>query len=374
MRYDVKGWCPSALRPMLSGDGYLLRIRLPLGRLASPQGVGLANLARDLGSGVIELTNRANLQIRGLAEDSLNPASEILAELGLLDPARERAPSVIVSPFAQEEDYALARALEAAMIDAPELPGKFGIAVDTGPLPVLANTPADIRLERDASGQIILRLDGQDQGTPGTLDHTPQMVREVIQWYALQGGTDRMAELTRGEATRSAPFSPTQPAQMPLSPPAPGLSDRGILVGATFGRLPADAFEALAATGALRATPWRMLLREGTKPLPDHPALITSDDPVLRVSACTGAPGCAQGLQPTHALAMQTARHLAPGQSLHVSGCSKGCAHPKAADLTLVGTTKGYDLITSGTARDAPTQSGLSPAHILNLLNPERRS
>ena len=222
MRYDVKGWCPSALRPMLSGDGYLLRIRPPLGRLTSPQGVGLANLARDLGSGVIELTNRANLQIRGLAEDTHNPASEILAELGLLDPARERAPSTIVSPFAQEEDYALARALEAAMTDAPELPGKFGIAVDTGPLPVLANTPADIRLERDASGHIILRLDGQDQGTPATLDHAPQMVREVIQWYALQGGTDRMAELTRGGATRSAPFSPTQPAQMPLSPPTPG--------------------------------------------------------------------------------------------------------------------------------------------------------
>ena len=31
----VYGWCPGALRPMMSGDGLVVRIRAPLGRLTS---------------------------------------------------------------------------------------------------------------------------------------------------------------------------------------------------------------------------------------------------------------------------------------------------------------------------------------------------
>ena len=33
----VYGWCPGALRPMMSGDGLVVRIRAPLGRLTSEQ-------------------------------------------------------------------------------------------------------------------------------------------------------------------------------------------------------------------------------------------------------------------------------------------------------------------------------------------------
>ena len=62
--YDIKGWCPGALRPMASGDGLVLRIRARNGRLTPDQAQGIAGLARQHGNGLIDLTSRANLQLR----------------------------------------------------------------------------------------------------------------------------------------------------------------------------------------------------------------------------------------------------------------------------------------------------------------------
>jgi precorrin-3B synthase len=45
---------------------------------------------------------------------------------------------------------------------------------------------------------------------------------------------------------------------------------------------------------------------------------------------------------------------------LHVSGCAKGCAHPRAAPVTLVGRDGLYDLVLGGTASDLPASSGLT--------------
>ncbi len=116
-----------------------------------------------------------------------------------------------------------------------------------------------------------------------------------------------------------------------------------------FGQMTAQTLAALADLGPLRITPWRMVLVEGAAQMPDLPDLITApDDPLLRVIACTGAPGCAQALGPTRPLARALAPHLTG--ILHVSGCAKGCAHPRPAPLTLTATPHGYTLIRNGTA------------------------
>ena len=91
-------------------------------------------------------------------------------------------------------------------------------------------------------------------------------------------------------------------------------------------------------------------------------------DPLLRATACTGAPGCPQGLGETRQLARSLAPHLPAGRALHVSGCAKGCAHPGPADLTLVATPEGYDLIANGTASDTPAHRSLRPDAIPDLL------
>ena len=72
----VKGWCPGALQPMPSGDGLIVRIKPFCGALSLDQARGLAETAQRLGNGHIDLTRRANLQIRGLAEADLRPALE----------------------------------------------------------------------------------------------------------------------------------------------------------------------------------------------------------------------------------------------------------------------------------------------------------
>ena len=40
--------------------------------------------------------------------------------------------------------------------------------------------------------------------------------------------------------------------------------------------------------------------------------------------------------------------------ALHVSGCAKGCAHPAAAPVTLVGSDDGAGLVIDGRAGDEP--------------------
>ena len=60
----IKGWCPGALRPMQSGDGLVVRVRPFGGRLDAAQISGLAHLAEHHGNGLIDVTSRANLQIR----------------------------------------------------------------------------------------------------------------------------------------------------------------------------------------------------------------------------------------------------------------------------------------------------------------------
>src|SRR5258707_15227657 len=86
---EVKGWCPGALRPMLSGDGLIVRLRPFCGAFRLEQARGLADLARRLGKGHSDLTRRANLQLRGLVEDPLPQLHAALGQLGLVGPDAE---------------------------------------------------------------------------------------------------------------------------------------------------------------------------------------------------------------------------------------------------------------------------------------------
>jgi precorrin-3B synthase len=54
-----------------------------------------------------------------------------------------------------------------------------------------------------------------------------------------------------------------------------------------------------------------------------------------------------------------------PGASLHVSGCAKGCARPRAATATLTAAPDGWSLIREGAADARPLLRGLSQADAL---------
>ena len=369
--WEIKGWCPGALRPMQSGDGLVTRIRPPLGRLTPQQAQAIAEAAQSHGNGIIDLSARANLQLRGVTEASHPRLIADLRAQGLIDPdiETESLRNLIVTPFSDAETNALATTLTAALTRMPHLPGKFGFALDTGPRPVLTDASVDIRVERATDGRLILRPDGHPLGQPVT-DLAKDAV-DMANWFVQSGGITngrgRMAALiARGTVPPGCTLAPADP----LATPSPCLHPDGALVALAFGQMRAETLQALAALGhELCPTPWRMLLLVGATELPAIPGLITDPtDPILRITACTGAPGCPQGLGDTRNLARDLALHLAPDQTLHISGCAKGCAHPSATKTTLTATGQGYDLIRNGTAHDTPSLTGLTPQAIQDHL------
>ena len=60
--------CPGVLRPHLAADGAMVRIRIPGGQTTGAALGRLGALATAYGSGLLQLTSRGSLQIRGLAD------------------------------------------------------------------------------------------------------------------------------------------------------------------------------------------------------------------------------------------------------------------------------------------------------------------
>ncbi len=376
----IQGWCPGALRPMPSGDGLVVRVRPTLGHLTPLQAQGLAGLAQQYASPVLELTSRANLQLRGVCPDSYPALISGLRSLGLLDERAdvEARRNLLLSPFWTGSDGtpAICEALNQALAapDAPNLPGKFGFAIDLGAEPVLRGASADIRLERWGD-QVLVYADGAATGACLPLAQAAQSAMELARWFVASGGVvngrGRMANLIQRQVLPT-PFTTTHVPETPAHAATVGNSATGMVVGLEFGQLPSETLHQLAALAPLRITPWRGLVLEGLHTAPDLPELITHpDDPRMRVMACTGAPGCTQALGPTRALARFLAPLLPAGRTAHVSGCSKGCAH-HCATLTLVASDKDYHLIEHGTAQSAPDATGLDAAGIAAYLEQQR--
>lgn len=380
----IKGWCPGALRPMDSGDGLVVRLRLPLGRMTPAEARGLAAASRRHGSGQIELSGRGNLQLRGVSAASHPALLSDLAALGVLDPdlETEARRNILISPFRSAGDgaEALARALALRLMELPPLPAKFGFVIDTGPQRHLAGAPGDLRLERGTSGGLILRADGAPLGVPVTADGAIPALINLAHWFVASGGVregrGRMRALTeRGILPPGAAEAPAALA----APAVPGPVEGGVLAGFEFGSFPAERLEDLATLNLpMLLTPWRMILIEGAAELgrlATIPGLIlTPGSPLLRVRACPGAPFCPQALGPTRALARALAPLVPEGRLLHVSGCAKGCAHPFAADATLVAAPGGYAL---GRGQSAPEVRGaaLTAEELLqkpDIFDPER--
>lgn len=389
---QIKGWCPGALRPMASGDGLVVRVRPPLGKLNAVQAHGLGEAAQRLGNGVLEMTTRANLQIRGVANANLPELHAQLRDLDLLDasPELEAKRNIILNPFRTPQDLhheaiaiALTKGLSAS--DLPPLPGKFGFLIDVSPgYRHLSGISADIRIESSGDG-LIVRADGPDTGRlSSSVTDAVEAALKMARWFVTSGGIGadgrgRMRNHLANGVKLAADLVGDARAN-PAAPKAkPGPNPFGVCAAAAFGQLPAERLGWLAnhAPDGLLQTPFRMILARGAIELPDVPDLITDPDAALmRVYACTGAPGCPQGLSQTRDLAAQLADRLPTDTTtLHVSGCAKGCAHPAPTDLTLTATGPGqFDLIQNGRAGDASARTGLSVAQVsdaLELLNKE---
>lgn len=361
-----RGWCPTAWRPMMAGDGLLVRVRPPLGRLTVAQALALSEAAHRHGNGRIDLTNRAALQIRGVTEQSHRPLLDQLIALDLTDadPAREARRNFLLTPDwrAGDDTHSIAQSLLAHLDDLPDLPPKIGIAVDTGPAPSLTGVPADFRFERSATGALLLRAEGHALGTPTSIATAAQDLVKLVRWFLESGGA-----ISGRMARHGAPL-PLSPERAPASPSplhqiltqAPGLFH-----GIPFGQLDRDTLATLAGqqgVAALRLTPWRGLILEGGTTAAGH----DPSDPLLRVDACPGAPACPQASVATRDLAARLVPHVEG--SLHVSGCAKGCARPRPADIVLTGREGRFDLAYRARAGSPPARTDLTPDQIVALF------
>ena len=253
----VRGWCPSAWRPMVAGDGLLLRVRPPLARLTRAQALLVAELATAYGNGAIDLTRRAALQLRGFDEAGWRTAVDRLVSAGLVDPdpAIEGVALTVAPDWREGDDtHRVAFEMTARRGELPALPAKFGIAVDAGERSVLGDTPADLRLERGDEGGLILRADGRATGTRLTRGREVEAVVALAEWFAASGGT------AAGRMARHAAVLPDWASES-VAPLVRKAAFEQVAPG--FGRLTSAALAALADDAeALRVTPWRSLLME----------------------------------------------------------------------------------------------------------------
>jgi precorrin-3B synthase len=377
-----RGACPTVFAPMASGDGLLARVKPPGSRLSADAARALASAAAACGNGVIELTSRGNIQVRGLTEASAPGFARAMVSAGLAstDPAVERRRNVLVAPLADAATRALATALEVRLADAAlaGLPDKFGFVVDGGGGLPLDTASGDVRLRSDGARWLVW-CDGAPTATMCDAAEALELTLMIAAAFlALSPRERRMRGAAQWQdLLRMTGAFPNVVAPTPARPPrCIGRLGRGFGIGLPFGSTDAATLAALAEFAPLWVSPWRAFIIEK----PFSPAagegwvrgrvLITDpSDPRLALAACPGRPACAHAHADTRGDAARLAA-LLPGIRAHLSGCAKGCAHPAAAPVTLVAGADGYALVRNGRAADAAERTGLSLADAAALLPP----
>ncbi len=406
-----RGWCPSTLKPMETGDGWLVRLHPPGARLTPAQLRRIAALATRHGNGLIEISARGNMQLRGVTAQSHPELVATLLAERLVDEHEGDGPQrlTLVSPLACPphpsgasrsdliDALALAAAIEARGRDVAGLPAKFAVIVDGGGASSLDALAGDIRMVATAPGRVAIALADRLWFGPVAEGEAAAAVARTMAGFAARraqapDALRRMGEFATAELSALCDLPLTEPPPQRPAPRRAGLfavhASHAALVGLPFGRVEAAALDRLARAAEtlgcpeIRLSPWRGLAFRGlseadaTTLLESAAAdglIVRDDDARLSVQACAGAPACSRAEAPAMADAARLAQALAPdlaaGLTLHVSGCVKSCARPAASDLTLVGEGGRYRVVIGGGARDSALAT-LDLSALLTRLQP----
>ncbi len=372
---------------MASGDGLLLRVRPRRGRISVAQLQGLARAAAAHGNGIIELTRRASLQLRGVSPESLPDLQAELRRLELAEGSRavERQPVLLLCPLAGLDPRSallepLAAELERVLAQ-PALQGlseKLLLALSGGS-DVLARLEADVSIELSADLPGVAQLgvassSGQVELGSYPSSEVPLVVERLLGLLGATAGAARMRALlaARGVAGLRAALEPLRLSAAPrfarfsvpplgFHPAQPGGS-AWLGLQLPFGSAPAAAWLGLAelardfGSAEARLMPGRCVLLPGVREAERAELLqrarqhfiVERPTPWLELVACSGAPACRSASVDTRALALELAPLLRTGlrrsATLHVSGCEKGCAWGGPADITLLHGPDGYRL------------------------------
>ncbi|WKD61167.1 ferredoxin-nitrite reductase [Corynebacterium ciconiae DSM 44920] len=352
--------CPGALTMHQAADGFIGRIRIAGGRASSAHLAALAQLAEEHGDGDIHVTTRGNVQIRGISEREA--FSSAVCELGLVpSSAHDKIRNIIASPLAPALDQLVAR-LDEGLLASTEVTGLSGrtlFGLDAGDGAITANHP-DFGIQIHSETEAIVVLGGVPTVLSALIDATPQiLVAAAEQWQRIRGDHWRVQENPelRDELLRHLETLPEvsrtsttlEVAQRAKADEAPigwlersdGLVDLGASL--PFGVLSARVARMLAATDKpVRITPWAGVvvceLHEDeaeavAKVLAPQGLVFDRRSPWLRVTACTGLPGCTKSRSDVRGDALSAIRtHALPdpttADAVHFSGCERRCGHP----------------------------------------------
>ncbi|MBF8724013.1 precorrin-3B synthase [Pseudomonas guariconensis] len=385
--------CPGLWRIVDARDGGICRIKLPGGLLQAGQAEAVADAAERFATGVIEATNRANLQIRGIGNDRQGLVQCLLdAGLGPRDAAFDDVRNLMLSPLAGLDPAMLLDTRPLAgeilrMLEATprlhELSAKFAIQLDGGEDLAMLEHPHDLWLAAMTLDQRTWLAFGL-AGCPGqALGAVPveqglALVQAVLVRFLDLAGPQqsRMRQLLADcsvdafidglglEIRRDAAVLGWSRAPARASWLGPLAQRQGMALGVAppLGRLTANQLRGIAGVartagdGSLRLSPWQSLVIPNLDPTRLDQAqaelhalglLWHADHPLARLTACTGSSGCAKALADTKADAQTLAPLLRAGRpgSVHVSGCLRSCAAAHVAPATLLARSPGrYDL------------------------------
>ncbi len=401
-------------------DGSICRVKLTFGDLSAEQARQVAEAAKRFGNGVIEITNRANLQIRGVqpeAEASLIRAL-LDAGLGPLTDKGDDVRNVMISPVAGLDTNTVdirplaLRLLQILQTNASyqTLSPKFSVLIDGGESVAMVDHPHDIWVSpinpAGTTPQFAFGVAGVpptkhgDQTTLGSVggEHVFDLITKIldlfIDWSRDHPAASRLRHMIAetgtaclAEKLESHPGfglakamsdwyrAPPRPnAHLGVLPVRDGLT---CLVGAIppLGRLDPGLLWALAdlagkrGNGTLRMTPWQSVILAGVATseaesvLADLESLGLRFDvrqPLATMISCSGSAGCGSALAATQADGLRLAALLGAGTAIpqiHMSGCRKSCASPSAQPVTLVATAPGhYDIFLRAT--NGPSRFG----------------
>jgi len=391
----------------MAADGHICRIKPEQGRISSRQWRTLARVAADDGNGIIEITTRANIQLRGVKSSRIDSLSQILEQAGFApkDPNGDDVRNVMVHPTAgfdvcgDKRILALSQDISTFLQKNRRyqtLSPKFSLLLDGGEACAMLHHHHDIWLCVCDGGKNVAfglasrpPLAGETQKMPSTLGKVAfargkKLVFALID--LLLDMRDGAPEITRMkhlvevmEREKIVGCLADEGVQLQQADDfyRAGIKDFSYLgihetaensrfylgVKAPLGRLTshsctllADLADKTTANHIMRLTPWQGIIfpdcsLDEAQRLAD--TLLASGfisdvrQPLARMMCCCGLGAChsarADVRRDAHFLADALEKHHLP--LIHLSACGKSCAANEAAPITLVAVNdQHYDL------------------------------
>ena len=391
-------FCPGVLHAVQAKDGLLIRIRVPGGLIEANQLRAVADLSRGFADGTIEITSRANLQLRAIRNQDLSHIVESISLAGLLpSPQHDRVRNIVTSPIAGLDGeelldprpliHELDRQLRAEPLYV-NLHPKFSFAIHGGP-GRFSRDLDDISLEAvnlNSAPHFHLSIGGL---SPGLIVNRSDAVECML---AAAKMCIRLAHEcgvpVRAKAVMKIPDALKQiadalshlltPSPMALTSHTvnevpvgvyPTTQDGrvSIIPSVPLGRLNPEQARYLADVssawkGDIRFAPWRGVVL-GSIPKSEAASIVghlhamglscEGRDGFQGIAACAGITGCEASLADVRGDAASLAKrffgHAVPsGWTVNLSGCDKQCARRQGATAELIAGPSGYTLNIAG--------------------------